>query len=333
MKKVLFIGFNSVQIELCKKFLIFRQKDQDIEIISEQQNSATNLDGYVVNGDEPSAESRLALHTRVSALPTLGVGARAVLGATHYASGPFKPSTVDRLVAMLGLAGSVETVKTTSMSDAGDSGKPSNISNVVNFPGGLKAEPASVLVVDDSLIVQSTMVRKIKEYGHQVDVASSGTDALAMLLSNPYKLVFLDVMMPGMDGFEVCKRIKRSAEYRNSSVYLLTSKDGVFDKVRGSLAGCNGYLVKPLESRQLKNVLKIHFGDFKATADSDMQDASAPGRGFNAAELAAINGTPPAVAVAAPAHLLDDGPASDFKATFAPTLPMTLEQFISSQNC
>lgn len=332
MKKVLFIGFNSVQIELSKKFLAFRHKDRDIEIISEQQNSAFNLDAYVVNGDDPSAENRLALHTRVSALPVLGIGAKAILGVTSYASGPFKPATVDRLADMLGLGSSTNTVKPIPPSGSAEPGKPTSISNVVAFPGSLQTVPASVLVVDDSLVVQSTMVRKIKEYGHQVDVASSGTDALAMLLSTPYKLVFLDVMMPGMDGFEVCKRIKRSAEYRNSAVYLLTSKDGIFDKVRGSLAGCNGYLVKPLESSQLKSVLTTHFGEAKSPAESDMLSASADGQAFNAAELAAINGTPPvAEAAVQAAHLLAEGPESDFKLSFAATEPVTLEQFTNNQ--
>jgi two-component system sensor histidine kinase/response regulator len=75
---------------------------------------------------------------------------------------------------------------------------PATAGNVVSFPGATAVVPAEVLVVDDSDMVRRTMTRKINEYGHRVDVASSGDDAMAMLLNNRYRLVFLDVMMPGM---------------------------------------------------------------------------------------------------------------------------------------
>ena len=130
-----------------------------------------------------------------------------------------------------------------------------------------------MLVVDDSDIVQRTMVRKITEHGQRVDVAANGPDALAMLQGHRYKLVFLDVLMPGMDGFEVCKRIKKSAEYKSTAVYMLSSKDGMFDKVRGTMAGCNGYLVKPLEARKLREVLDKHFERPSRFRESEFVDS------------------------------------------------------------
>ena len=261
MKKVLFIGFTPIQTGLARKFLVFRNLATEIEIVAEQQSSV-GVVGYVVNGDDPSSPARLALHQRLNPHPALGVGGIAVQGITAFVGGPFKPATADRLAELL--------LKTHRPAP----GQPAQetAGNVVAFPGIAPPPEATVLVVDDNEIVQRTMVRKITEYGQRVDVASNGNDALAMLQGNPYKLIFLDVLMPGMDGFEVCKKIKKSAEYKASAVYLLSSKDGMFDKVRGTLAGCNGYLVKPLEARRLRQVLDRHFvrpSQFRESAFAD----------------------------------------------------------------
>jgi len=302
MKKVLLVGFTHIQIELARKFLLYRNLGDTIELLPEQQSSVP-VDAYVVNGDDASVVSRLGLYTRLHPRPVLGTGSRAVLGVTVYMAGPFKPATADRLAQML-----------TGQAPAA---APAAAGNVVSFPGATAVIPAEVLVVDDSDMVRRTMTRKINEYGHRVDVASSGDDAMAMLLNNRYRLVFLDVMMPGMDGFEACRRIKRSTEYKASAVYMLTSKDGMFDKVRGSMAGCDGYLVKPLESRKLREVLDKYFDRPGLMGDSDIMSTNMSSGAFNAAELQAIEGSPPqGLQAAAPAS-----PPPDFKPTFAPTVP------------
>ena len=269
MKKVLFIGFTPIQLELARKFLVFRNLATEIEVLTEQQSSA-GVAGYVVNGDDPSSPGRLALHLRLNPSPALGIGDMAVPGTHEFVAGPFKLATADRLGLLM----------RTGAAAAMPASEPGG--NVVAFPGATPVSGADVLVVDDSEIVRRTMVRKITEYGQRVDVASSGNDALAMLQGNPYKLVFLDVLMPGMDGLEVCKRIKKSAEYKSSAVYMLSSKDGMFDKVRGSLAGCNGYLVKPLEARKLREVLDRHFVRPSRLRDGEFVDSP----GFPESKLA-----------------------------------------------
>lgn len=265
MKKVLFIGFTPVQIGMARKFVAFRNQDSEIEILAEQRSSV-GVAAYVVNGDDPSSPGRLALHLRPG--PVLGTGAWAVPGTTAFMPGPFKPATADQLGQMLRGSTGAPAVATAATAKAG---VPAG--NVLAFPGAAAGHDADVLVVDDSNFVQRTMVRKITEYGHRVDVASNGPDALAMLQGHQYKLVFLDILMPGMDGLEVCKRIKKSAEYKSSAVYMLSSKDGMFDKVRGTLAGCNGYLVKPLDARRLREVLDKHFERPSRFPDSEFVDS------------------------------------------------------------
>lgn len=281
MKKVLFVGFKPIQLELARKFIEYRGCADVIEVVPEQRSS-TAVDAYVANGDDPSVDSRLALHVRVMPGPVLCIGEREALGTHLHVPGAFRPVTVDRLLELLQAPPASYALPSASAS------------KVVPFPSAAAAQQAQVLVVDDSEMVRRTMTQKISQYGHRVDVATTGDDAMAMLLNGHYRLVFLDVMMPGTDGFEVCKRIKRSREYKGCAVYMLTSKDGMFDKVRGSMAGCDGYLIKPLESRMLRQVLDRHFERPADLTDSDLQSSMLAGGSLTPVELAIVAGRPPA---------------------------------------
>ena len=113
----------------------------------------------------------------------------------------------------------------------------------------------SVLVVDDSFSVRKYMEYTIPTLvtGElSLDFAVDGKDALSMMDNKYYDLVFLDVVMPGMDGYRVCKSIK--AKHR-STVVMLTSKKSPFDKVRGTMSGCNAYITKPPVVDKLRRIL------------------------------------------------------------------------------
>ncbi len=304
-KKILFIGFSDIQIELARKFITFRNMSATIEVVSERNHSG-KADAYVINGDDAASVARLGLHVRSHAAPVLGIGNRPAQGISVFAAGAFKPASVDRLAEMLA-APPRPTVT------AGAHASPPAKGQVVSFPkANALVVQSEVLVVDDSEMVRRTLLRKINEYGQAVDMAANGEEAMAMLLNNRYKLVFLDVMMPGLDGLEICRRIKRSAEYKESAVYMLTSRDGMFDRVRATMAGCDGYLVKPLESRKLREVIERHFDRPSNLIHSSLLSREP----FNAAELAAIEGRPPEPVA----------PQLDFKTTFAATQPYAADK-------
>ena len=337
MKKiVLFVGFGEIQLELARRFLSYRGMSELIEVRAEQGASGA-VDGYVVNTDDLPAVSRLALHVRTNPKPVLSVGTAAAPGSTVFVPGPFKPATADRLKEMMtgrspALAsrpGSAAPIAARSTGSATPVRQPSQAANkVLAFPrAAAHSANAMVLVVDDSDIVRRTMLRKINDYGHTTDLAANGEEAMAMLLNNKYRVIFLDVMMPGLNGLEICKRIKRSAEYKGTAVYMLTSKDGMFDRVRATMAGCDGYLVKPLESKKLRDVLEKYFD-----RPSLMQESRVAGEdAFNTAELAALEGTPPPEEVLAAAPFMEPL-HPDFATTFSPTVPASpLERKIRSQ--
>jgi two-component system, cell cycle response regulator len=109
----------------------------------------------------------------------------------------------------------------------------------------------SVLVVDDSATVRAFMRAKLAPFHFDVDYAETGEKAIDMAQAKHYTCIFLDILMPGMDGYQVCKRIKSSTATKQSAVVMLSSKSSAFDKFRGSWAGCDAYLGKPVAEDEL----------------------------------------------------------------------------------
>ena len=106
--------------------------------------------------------------------------------------------------------------------------------------------PLRALIVDDSLTVREQLCSVLGRAGILSEQADSAESAMIQLGNNSYDIVFLDVVMPGADGYEVCRSIKKNAYTRSMPVLMLTSRSSPFDRARGALAGCDSYLVKPI---------------------------------------------------------------------------------------
>jgi two-component system, cell cycle response regulator len=114
----------------------------------------------------------------------------------------------------------------------------------------------AVLVVDDNATVRAFMQAKLAPFRFEVDFAENGEEAVGLTGSREYTCVFLDVVMPGIDGYQVCKLIKSNKNaIKKTAVVMLTSRSSPFDKLRGSLAGCDEYLTKPLDEERLLEVI------------------------------------------------------------------------------
>jgi len=103
-----------------------------------------------------------------------------------------------------------------------------------------------VLVIDDSNTIRRSAEIFLKQGGHDVLLAEDGFDALAKVNDYQPNLIFCDILMPRLDGYQTCAIIKRNARFANTPVVMLSSKDGVFDKARGRMVGSQDYLTKPL---------------------------------------------------------------------------------------
>ena len=108
-----------------------------------------------------------------------------------------------------------------------------------------------VLVVDDSNTIRRSAEIFLKQGGHEVLLAEDGFDALAKVNDYQPNLIFCDILMPRLDGYQTCAIIKRNARFAGVPVVMLSSKDGVFDKARGRMAGAQDYLTKPFSKEQL----------------------------------------------------------------------------------
>lgn len=106
-----------------------------------------------------------------------------------------------------------------------------------------------VLVVEDEARMARLLKRGLEEEGHAVDVAGDGPEGLWLATENPYAAVVLDVMLPGFDGFELCRRLRAAGVW--APVLMLTARDAVGDRVRGLDAGADDYLVKPFSLLEL----------------------------------------------------------------------------------
>lgn len=117
---------------------------------------------------------------------------------------------------------------------------------------------ATILVIDDSNTIRRSAELFLKSAGHTVLLASDGFEALPQIVQTPPDLIFIDVMMPRLDGYQTCALLKKNEQFRHIPVVMLTSKDGVFDRARGALVGCDEYLTKPFTKTELLETVARH---------------------------------------------------------------------------
>lgn len=115
-----------------------------------------------------------------------------------------------------------------------------------------------VLVVDDSQTVRRMAELFLRQGGHEVLLADDGFDALARMHEFQPDLVFCDILMPRLDGYQTCAIIKRNPRFSRVPVVMLSSKDGVFDMARGRMAGSEQHLTKPFTREQLLEAVERH---------------------------------------------------------------------------
>ena len=113
-----------------------------------------------------------------------------------------------------------------------------------------------VLVIDDSNTIRRSAEIFLKQGGHEVLLAEDGFDALAKVNDYMPDLIFCDILMPRLDGYQTCAIIKRSLKFSKVPIVMLSSKDGVFDKARGRMVGSQDYLTKPFTKDQLLHTVQ-----------------------------------------------------------------------------
>ena len=123
---------------------------------------------------------------------------------------------------------------------------------------GAAANAIKVLVIDDSNTIRRSAELFLRQAGYDVILAEDGFDALAKISDYRPQVIFVDIMMPRLDGYQTCALIKQNPNLKATPVIMLSSKDGVFDRARGRLAGSDQYLTKPFTKEGLLEAITLH---------------------------------------------------------------------------
>ncbi|MBV1885016.1 MAG: twitching motility response regulator PilG [Gammaproteobacteria bacterium] len=117
-----------------------------------------------------------------------------------------------------------------------------------------------VMVIDDSKTIRRTAETLLKKAGCSVVTATDGFDALAKIADTHPDIIFVDIMMPRLDGYQACALIKNNSTFKDTPVIMLSSKDGLFDKAKGRIVGSDQYLTKPFSKDELLGAIRQHVG-------------------------------------------------------------------------
>lgn len=117
---------------------------------------------------------------------------------------------------------------------------------------------ARVMVIDDSQTIRRTAETLLAREGYEVVTAQDGFEALSKIADHQPDIIFIDIMMPRLDGYQACALIKNNPQFRATPVIMLSSKDGLFDRARGRIVGSDEYLTKPFTRDELLGAVRAH---------------------------------------------------------------------------
>jgi len=141
-----------------------------------------------------------------------------------------------------------EEVEKTADDAAGDAGGAATVD----------LSSLKVMVIDDSKTIRRTAETLLKKEGCQVVTATDGFEALAKIADEKPDIIFVDIMMPRLDGYQTCALIKNNQVFKATPVIMLSSKDGLFDRARGRIVGSDQYLTKPFTKDELLGAIHEH---------------------------------------------------------------------------
>jgi len=263
------IGFNPVERSmLASIFALAARRDPGFVQYDPAITASGSADIYLVDADSPEALNEFKTLSKRSNLPAV------MVGAGDSGGFPLLPRPLQWARLLQALEETVAATAGAGQRDDDEGTLPLGTKSLSataagrSHPGSASTPPLddaaakkralgdTVLVVDDNASVRMFMKAKLAPFNFEVDFAETGEEAVGLTGSREYTCVFLDVVLPGIDGYQVCKMIKGNKQaMKKTAVVMLTSRSSPFDKLRGSLAGCDEYLTKPLDEDRLLEVI------------------------------------------------------------------------------
>jgi len=272
------IGFNQTERLLLQSIFALAAR-RDPSFVQRVPGSAQLVDVYLVDADDEAAMTEFrAVHSRFRAPAVL-------VGASDRATGlPVIGRPIQWARLLQCFDDTIQNGEQPALANsraphgaAADPGKTPGLRRTsTNAPAAApgprpiaraKGITDAVLVVDDNATVRKFMEAKLAPFGFSTDFAETGEEAVGLTGTKEYTCVFLDVVLPGIDGYQVCKLIKSNKQaVKRTAVVMLTSRSSPFDKLRGSLAGCDEYLTKPVDENHLLEVVAKFLPSARAAA-------------------------------------------------------------------
>lgn len=264
------IGFNPVERSmLASIFALAARRDPGFVQYDPASTVSGSADIYLVDAENPEALNEFKTLSKRANLPAVMIGSGGDSMGFTMLPRPLQWArllqALEDTVSAAGAGtkarrdeedGTLPLGKTLSASGAGRSHPGGNPPPLDEAAAKKRALGDTVLVVDDNASVRMFMKAKLAPFNFEVDFAETGEEAVGLTGTREYTCVFLDVVLPGIDGYQVCKLIKANKHaMKKTAVVMLTSRSSPFDKLRGSLAGCDEYLTKPLDEDRLLEVI------------------------------------------------------------------------------
>lgn len=120
-----------------------------------------------------------------------------------------------------------------------------------------------VMIIDDSKTIRRTAETLLAKAGCEVIAAENGFEALPLISAQKPDIMFIDIMMPRLDGYQTCALVKNNPDFKNTPIIMLSSKDGLFDRAKGRVAGAEQYLTKPFTREDLLGAIRTHIHEAK----------------------------------------------------------------------
>lgn len=268
-------GIPDFELELVERiFSLSESRDYIYRIVDESENHTAEI--ALVDMTSASGASQFEeFHAEREGLPTVIIANGSEPDAKYWVKRPFTAmrmlGALDSLVEkeLIGVNG--QRAKTPGQSKpAAEAAAPTAPTQTTPSPRVAKpkseakpaaAKPAAAagiykaLVVDDSAPVRKQVNVALRRVGITAEFAEDAETALQLIESRSYDILFLDVVLPGKDGYEICKAVKRDKDKKHIPVVMLTGKSSPFDKVKGKLSGCDAYLTKPVSLKEFNQTL------------------------------------------------------------------------------
>jgi two-component system, cell cycle response regulator len=264
------LGLSDAEVRLVKSICALTgNRPRAYRVLDDIQQKA---DIYIANAESGAVLDIVRRLSRSNRMPVIYVSQFESKLGDYQLKRPMLPSALLKLLETVTIAAHNFTPELARIGNESQGSLPDN-NQLINqvLASNAPKQCFRALVVDDSPTVRKQLELSLKLLGGVVDSAETGEAAIEQARNKDYDMIFLDVVLPNADGYQVCRTIRKNRDTKNTPIIMLTSKSSPFDRVRGTLAGCNTYLTKPVESALFKEVVQKYLP--QATEDAAFSPA------------------------------------------------------------